>query len=101
MQNKNLKLSYTLTINENYRGVLEQVDHLEKTLDLFIDEIKRSFTLQSIQDYLNSFPRLSFRQDYTSGTTDFSEESPLTTNQDILSEVEDILIVNEMHNFFI
>ena len=101
MQNKNLKLSYTLTINENYRGVFEQVDHLEKTLDLFIDEIKRSFTLQSIQDYLNSFPRLSFRQDCTSGATDFSGESPLTTNQDILSEVEDILIVNEMHNFFI
>ncbi len=101
MQNKNLQLSYTLTINENYRGVFEKVDHLEKTLDLFIDAIKRSFTLQIIQDYLSSFPRLSFRQDCTAGAIDFSEESPLITNQDILSEVEDILIVNEMHSLFI
>ena len=100
MQNKNLQLSYTLTINENYRGVLEQVDHLEKTLDLFIDEIKRSFPLQSIQDYLNSFPRLSFKQDCAAGIAEPLEESPLMTNQDILSEVEDILIVNEMHGLF-
>jgi len=101
IHNKNLQLSYTLTINENYRRVFEQVDHLEKTLDLFIDAIKRSFTLQSIQDYLSSFPRLSFKQDYALGAIDFSEESPLMTNQDILSEVEDILIVNEMHSLFI
>ena len=37
MQNKNLQLSYTLTINEKYRGVFEKVDHLEKTLDKFND----------------------------------------------------------------
>jgi hypothetical protein len=101
MQNKNLQLSYTLTINENYRRVFEQVDHLEKTLDLFIDVIKRSFTLQSIQDYLNSFPRLSFKQDCAAGGIDYLEKSPLMTSQDILSEVEDILMVNEMHNLFI
>ena len=59
-KNKSLQISYTLTINENYRGVFEQVDHLEKAIDLFVDEIKRSFTLQSIQDYLGSFPRLAF-----------------------------------------
>jgi hypothetical protein len=100
MQNKNLQLSYSLTINENYRGVFEQVDHLEKTLDLFVDAIKRSFTLLSIQNYLSSFPRLTFKQDCAAGTVDFSEENPLITNQDIFSEVEDILIVNEMSSLF-
>ena len=41
-ENKTLQLSYTLTINENYRGVFEQVDHLEEVLDQFIDGIKIS-----------------------------------------------------------
>ena len=99
-QNKNLQLSYTLTINENYRGVLEQVDHLEKVLNQFVNEIKRSFPHKNIQDYLNSFPRLAFKEDLPFGATDSPGESSSMTTQDIFSEVEDILIVNEMHNLF-
>ena len=99
-QNKTLQLSYTLTINENYRGVLEQVDHLEKVLNQFVNEIKRSFPHKNIQDYLNSFPRLAFKEEQPVGATDSSGESSLMTTQDIFSEAEDILIVHEMHNFF-
>jgi len=100
-QNKNLQLSYTLTINENYRGVLEQVDHLEKVLNQFVNEIKRSFPHKDIQDYLNSFPRLAFKEDLPFWATDSPPgESSSMTTQDIFSEVEDILIVNEMHNLF-
>ena len=99
-QNKNLQLSYTLTINENYRGVLEQVDHLEKALNQFVNEIKRSFPHKDIQDYLNSVPRLAFKEDLPFEATDSPGESSLMTTQDIFSEVEDILIVHEMHNFF-
>ena len=99
-QNKNLQLSYTLTINENYRGVLEQVDHLEKVLNQFVNEIKRSFPHKDIQDYLNSFPRLTFKEDLPFLGTDSPGESSSMTTQDIFSEVEDILIVNEMHNLF-
>ena len=100
MQNKSLQLSYTLTINENYRRVFEQVDHLEKDLDLFVNEIKRSFPLKSIQDYLSSFPRLAFKEDLSTGVVDPSEESSSMTTQNIFSEVEDILTVNEMHSLF-
>ena len=99
-QNKNLQLSYTLTINENYRGIFEQVDHLEKVLNQFVSEIKRSFPHKKIQDYLNSFPRLAFKEDLPFWTTDSPGESSSMTTQDIFSEVEDILIVNEMHNLF-
>ena len=100
MQNKNLQMSYTLTINENYKDVFEQVDYLEKSLDLFVNEIKRSFSLKSIQDYLSSFPRLAFKEDLSTGVADSSEESSSMTAQDIFSEVEDILTVNEMHSLF-
>ena len=100
-QNKNLQLSYTLTINENYRGIFEQVDHLEKILNQFVNEIKRAFSHQSIQDYLSSFPRLAFKENLPVEVTDSPEGSSSMTTQDIFSEVEDILIVNEMHNLFV
>ena len=99
-QNKNLQLSYTLTINENYRGIFEQVDHLEKTLNQFVNEIKRSFSHKSIQDYLSSFPRLTFKENLPVEVTDYPGGSSSMTTQDIFSEIEDILIVNEMHNLF-
>ena len=100
-QNKNLQLSYTLTINENYRGIFEQVDRLEKTLNQFVNEITRSFSHKSIQDYLSSFPRLAFKESLPMEVTDSPEENSSMTTQDIFSEVEDILIVNEMHNLFV
>ena len=100
IQNKSLQLSYTLTINENYKGVFEQVDHLEKNLDLFVNEIKGSFPLKSIQDYLRSVPRLAFKEDLSSRVADPSEESSFMTTQDIFSEVEDILTVDEIHSLF-
>ena len=99
-QNKNLQLSYTLTINENYRGIFEQVDHLEKILNQFVNEIKRSFSHKSIQDYLSSFPRLAFKENLPVEVTHSPGGSCSMTTQDIFSEVEDILIVNEMHNLF-
>ena len=99
-QNKNLQLSYTLTINENYRGIFEQVDHLEKILNQFVNEIKGSFSHKSIQDYLSSFPRLAFKGNLPVEVTDSPGGSSSMTTQDIFSEVEDILIVNEMHNLF-
>ena len=99
-ENKTLQLSYTLTINENYRGVFEQVDHLEEILARFVDEIKESFSLKDIQGYLNSFPRLAFKESSPAGEVDFLGEGSLMTAQDIFSEVEDILIVDEMHSLF-
>ena len=99
-QDKNLQLNYTLTINEKYRGVLEQVDNLEKVLNQFVIEVKRSFPHKDIQDYLNSFPRLTFKENLPVEVTDSPGGSSLMTTQDIFSEVEDILIVNEIHNLF-
>ena len=99
-QNKKLQLSYTLTINETYINVFEQVDSLERTVDLFVSEIKQSFSLKAIHDYLDSFPRLAFKEDREASIVDYSETSSLMTFQDIFSEAEDILVINEMHSLF-
>ena len=99
-ESKTLQLSYALTISENYRGIFEQVDHLEEALDQFIKEIKQSFSTEKIQDYLNSYPRLVFKGDFSPDDMDSSEEGSSMTAQDIFSEVEDILIVDEMKSLF-
>ena len=99
--NKTLQLSYSLAINENYRGVFEQVDLLQETLDLFIEEIKESFSLKSIQNYLNSYPRLACKGNPTLDNSISLDENVLMTVEDIFSEVEDILIIDEMKSLFI
>ena len=98
--NRTLQLSYTLTINENYRDIFEQVDLLEEVLDHFIDEVKEFFSLEDIHDYLRSFPRLNFKES-SSEDDDFSNKNSIMTAQDIFSEVEDILFVDEMHHLFV
>ena len=99
-KNKTLQLSYTLTINENYRGVFERVDLLEEVLDQFIEEIKESFPLENIQNYLNSYPRLAFKRNSSLDNMVSLDESSTMTVEDIFSEVEDILIIDEMKNLF-
>ncbi len=98
--NRTLQLSYKLTINENYRDIFEQVDLLEEVLDHFIDEVKEFFSLEDIHDYLRSFPRLNFKES-SSEDDDFSNKNSIMTAQDIFSEVEDILFVDEMHHLFV
>ena len=99
--NRALQLSYTLTINENYRDIFEQVDLLEEVLDHFIDEIKECFSLEDIHHYLRSFPRLAFKESSSSEDDDSLNKNSVMTAQDIFSEVEDILFVDEMHHLFL
>ena len=99
-ENKALKLSYTLTINENYRDVIEQIALLEEVLRQFIEEIKESFSLENIQDYLNSYPRLAFKEHSPADKIVLLEKSSPMTAGDVFSEVEDILIIDEMKNLF-
>ena len=99
--NRTLQLSYTLTINENYRDTFEQVDFLEEALDHFIDEVREFFSLEDIHYYLRSYPRLAFKESSSSEDDDFSNKNSIMTAEDIFSEVEDILFVDEMHHLFV
>ena len=99
--NKSLQLSYIITVNENYREILERVDHLEKVIDKFIGEIKVSFSLENIRVYLNSYPRLALKGDSSKSDMDCAKEGSQMTVGDIFSEVEDILIIDELKNLFI
>ena len=89
MQNKNLQMSYTLTINENYKSTFKQVDMLEEALNRFIKEIKESFTIESIKEYLNSHPSLTFKNSFCPEKTILHNENQQMTRENILSEVEE------------
>ena len=98
--NKTLQLSYALTINETYRGVFERIGLLERVVDQFVEEIKESFPLVTIQDYLNSYPRLDFKENSSPDNIVSLDESSPMEAEDIFSEVEDILIIDEIKNLF-
>ena len=98
--NKTLNLSYTLTISENYIGVLERVAMLEEALDQFIKEIKESFSLENIQNYIDSYPRLAFKINHSPENMISSSVNSSMTVDDIFSEIEDILIIDEIKKLF-
>ena len=95
---QSLRLSYALTVSSNYGDQLEKLDRLEKTRENFLQEIKKAFDPKEIQDYLDSHPRLGLKQ--KSILNEEAEEKPEFSAENILSEVEDIFLVEAMKKLF-
>lgn len=100
MGGKSFKLSYNLTISENYRLRLNRVKTLEKARDQFAQEIKDLFDTSDIQDYLNSYPRFGGCEKPASTNRESADKVSSMTVKDVFSEVEDILMVEEMKKLF-
>ncbi|PIQ99199.1 MAG: hypothetical protein COV66_15125 [Nitrospinae bacterium CG11_big_fil_rev_8_21_14_0_20_45_15] len=92
------QISYSLTIQENYRGIFDRIQFLENTLKHFVEEIENCFLPDDIKEFLNTYPRLEFKnssgEDYTGSVL---QEM---TGQDLLSEAEDILIIEDLKRMF-
>ena len=95
---QSLRLSYALTVSSNYGDQLEKLDRLETTRENFLQEIKKAFDPKEIQDYLNSHPRLGLKQ--KSILNEEPEEIPEFSAENILSEAEDIFLVEAMKKLF-
>jgi len=91
------QISYSLTIQENYRGVFDRIQFLENTLKHFVEEIEMCFLPGDIKEFLNTYPRLEFKNNGEDHTGSVLQEM---TGQDILSEAEDILIVEDLKRMF-
>lgn len=100
-KDKSLKLNYDLTVHDNYRQQVKKLKSLEKTKENFVLEIKESFDPNDIQDYLNSYPRLRISE--TSPFTEGSHKGKVSqmTTEDVFSEIQDILFVEEMKKLLI
>ncbi|MFQ5716012.1 MAG: hypothetical protein ACE5GQ_02810, partial [Nitrospinales bacterium] len=77
-----------------------KIRFFQRNRDQFIQEIKDTFEIGDIQDYLSSYPRLSCDEDSHFIEGGISQKvSPFTT-QEVLSEALDILYVEEMKKLF-
>jgi hypothetical protein len=97
---KSLRLNYALTISSNYGETLEKIDRLEESQKHFLREIRAVFDQKEIQEYLSSHPRLGFKERVVNEETGQEEEVEFSA-EDILSEVEDIYLVETMKKIFL
>jgi len=97
---KSLRLNYALTISSNYGATLEKIDRLQTSQKHFLREIKAVFDAKEIQDYLDSHPRLGFKEKLVANEETGREETADFSAENILSEVEDIYLVETMKKLF-
>jgi len=97
---KSLRLNYALTISSNYGELLERIDRLKAIQKNFIREVRMVFDLKEIQDYLDSHPRLGFKETLVINEETGREEEAEFSAENILSEVEDIYLVETMKKLF-
>jgi hypothetical protein len=98
---RDFKMSYTLTLKENYRAHLKKASQLRKTLSEFAVEIKGWFDLEDIGDYLATYPRLHRLDTAVSGDEQFFMEEASLSSEEVFQEVEDIFLVEEMKRLFL
>ena len=94
--------NYSLTVGGTYQKSLERLEDLKHLRDDFIFEIKEAFELSDIQDFLESYPRLGFKdkkQPFWEQTLE--EDADSLEVEDIMSEVDDIFMVEEIKKYFI
>jgi len=95
-----LKMSYAITLNENYQEMLEQFEYLNYTLVIFIREIKAAFNKNDILDYLNSYPRMKFKQQSVVSDEFGSVQEDNLFSSDLVAEAEDILLIEDIKSLF-
>jgi len=95
--------SYSLTVENTYQQSVERLEDLKHLRDDFIVEIKEAFELSDIQDFLESYPRLGFKDKKQPFWEQALQEGDADTLEfeDILSEVDDIFMVEEIKKYFI
>ena len=96
-----IRENYSLTVQGTYQKSLEQLKDLKHLRDDFISEIKEAFELSDIQDFLESYPRLGFKDKKQAFWEQaLAEDADSLEFEDILSEVDDIFMVEEIKKYF-
>ncbi len=98
-----LRENYSLTVESTYQKSLERLKDLKRLRDDFVLEIKEAFELSDIQDFLESYPRLGFKdkkQPFWEQTLEANDAESLEI-EDIMSEVDDIFMVEEIKKYFL
>ena len=95
-----LKMSYAITLNERYQEMLDQFEYLNYSLVIFIQEINLAFNKNDILEYLNSYPRMKFRQQSVLYDELGSDHETFFSIIDLVAEAEDILFIEDIKSLF-
>ena len=98
IEGKTLRVNYAMTVNDNYRTLLDRVKRLEMTCDKFVREILDSFDINDIKEYLTGYPRLGVNPEVYA-QIEGKELAPISANE-VLSEAQDILYIEDMIQLF-
>ena len=93
--------NYSLTVESTYQKSLERLEDLKHLRTDFISEIKEAFEPSDIRDFLESYPRLGFKdkkQPFWEQSLD--EDADSLEIEDVMSEVDDIFMVEEIKKYF-
>ena len=93
--------NYSLTVESTYQKSLERLEDLKHLRTDFISEIKEAFEPSDIRDFLESYPRLGFKdkkQPFWEQSLD--EDADNLEIEDVMSEVDDIFMVEEIKKYF-
>lgn len=99
---RTIQENYSLTVESTYQKSLEWLEDLKHLRNDFISEIKEAFELSDIQDFLESYPRLGFKdkkQPFWEQSLE-EEDADSLEIEDVLSEVDDIFMVEEIKKYF-
>lgn len=94
--------NYSTTVENTYQKSLERLEDLKHLRNDFITEIKEAFEISDIHDFLESYPRLGFKDK----KQPFWEQALEEENADnleieeVMSEVDDIFMVEEIKKYF-
>ena len=94
--------NYSLTIKSTYQKSLERLKDLKQLRSDFVSEIREAFEPADIQEFLESYPRLGFKdkkQPFWEQALEQEDADNLEV-EDILSEVDDIFMVEEIKKYF-
>jgi len=97
-----IRENYSMTVESTYQKLQDQLDNLKRLRDDFVAEIKEAFELTDIQDFLESYPRLGFndkKQPFWEQVPDEIDHEGMDI-ADILSEVDDIYMVEDIRKYF-
>jgi hypothetical protein len=93
--------NYSLTVESTYQKSLERLEDLKHLRTDFISEIKEAFEPSDIRDFLESYPRLGFKdKKQPFWEQSLNEDADSLEIEDVMSEVDDIFMVEEIKKYF-
>lgn len=94
----------TVTVESTYQKLQERLENLTRLRSDFVAEIKEVFEISDLQDFLNSYPRLGLNDKnqplWEQIQVEKEDEASNMDFNDVLSEVDDIFMVEDLKKYF-